>query len=740
VVINPTTAAVTISQLLTGSYGTALSFTGSNSATVSDHRLSSNSSNSIDVNGANVTLGVTTTTSNRTGGATGQVYTLTSGTLNLTTTTSIANVKFSGANVSAPTFNINGGTLNNTSGSALTLGGLATATQNNRPAISLGGDFAFGTNDSTSANDLNLGISPVTLSANRVITVNGSTNLTMNAAISGAQTLTKAGSGTLTLGGNNPRTGATIISGGTLAISSTGQLVTNTAGSVTVNSGGTLSVYAWQYGLNGSIGTPFFNNASNSPSQLTVNGGTITYTGVGENSGTNNSRTFAIGTGGATLNAAGSGTWFITRHGTPASAVDQTTINGLTLTGSGNGQYSNVLAGSGGSLTKTGSGTWTLAGVNTYTGTTTVNQGTLTLSVDNALSNSSNLVIGAGTLSAGANVDDIVGTLDVTGIANINLGSAATLAFANSAAVDWTGGTLNVDGTLGATSLRFGTDNTGLTPAQLAVISVNGSGLGTYVLDASGYLVLGSGDATPPTLTSITDNVGGGPINIGDMVTYTVTFSEDMDASTVNATDFGNNGSAVASIGAVTETITPGVFTVPVTVTSPGTLVLRINALAVLEDVVGNDLDTDPALLDDTTITVRNAYQTWALTNAISSAPGADKDGDGVNNAIEFLLGGDVSTNDLSKLPEVTTTATDMIFTFERKRSSIDGITGLEIEVGTTLTGWPTSYTVGTTTANSDSGVTVAENSPVGFDTITLTVPIGSDPKKFARLNATVTE
>jgi hypothetical protein len=179
---------------------------------------------------------------------------------------------------------------------------------------------------------------------------------------------------------------------------------------------------------------------------------------------------------------------------------------------------------------------------------------------------------------------------------------------------------------------------------------------------------------------------------------------------------------------------------VPVTVTSPGTLVLRINDGAILEDLAGNDLDTTPALLDDTTITVRNAYQTWALTNAISSAPGADKDGDGVNNAIEFVLGGTVGGNDLDKLPEVTMTATDMIITFERQRSSIDGITGLEVEVGTTLTGWPNSYTVGTTTLNSDSGVTVLENSPTGFDTITVTVPKGTDPKKFARLSVDVTE
>jgi len=41
--------------------------------------------------------------------------------------------------------------------------------------------------------------------------------------------------------------------------------------------------------------------------------------------------------------------------------------------------------------------------------------------------------------------------------------------------------------TLGATSLCFGAG--GLSAGQLAKISVNGSGLGTYILDTNGYLV-----------------------------------------------------------------------------------------------------------------------------------------------------------------------------------------------------------------------------------------------------------
>ena len=110
-----------------------------------------------------------------------------------------------------------------------------------------------------------------------------------------------------------------------------------------------------------------------------------------------------------------------------------------------------------------------------------------------------------------------------------------------------------------------------------------------------------------PTLASsgIVDDKGGASVTTGTVVTYTVTFSQDMDASTVSATSFGNAGTAGVSIGTVTETApTSGVFTVPVTTTSAGTLQLKVNAGAVLKDAGGLPLDTTSAIADDTTLTV----------------------------------------------------------------------------------------------------------------------------------------
>ena len=110
-------------------------------------------------------------------------------------------------------------------------------------------------------------------------------------------------------------------------------------------------------------------------------------------------------------------------------------------------------------------------------------------------------------------------------------------------------------------------------------------------------------DSEPPTLTDIVDDQGGASVSVNTRVTYTVTFSEDMDANTVSDADFDNAGTAEVAFGSVTETA-PGVFEVEVTPTTEGTLQLRVPVGASITDASGNLLDNDPAILDDATITV----------------------------------------------------------------------------------------------------------------------------------------
>jgi autotransporter-associated beta strand protein len=255
-------------------------------------------------------------------------------------------------------------------------------------------------------------------------------------------------------------------------------------------SGGTVTANGIQFG--GTSGTYDASSAAN----LTLSGGTlyVGLQGITRGSGAT-ALPVTIKLQGGTLGA--NQNWSSPLNmqlgtaggGVTVRAQDATT-NSRTITLSG--ALSNV-SGVNGTLTKTGAGTLTLSGSNTYTGATTVTTGTMALGASNVLPNLSAVSIGAATLDA-ATFADTAGTLDVTGAATINLGSGATLAFADSSAVNWSGGTLNITGTfVPGTSLRFGTTDGGLTVAQLRKISASGSP--TFTLNSNGYLV---GNTTPP--------------------------------------------------------------------------------------------------------------------------------------------------------------------------------------------------------------------------------------------------
>ena len=111
-------------------------------------------------------------------------------------------------------------------------------------------------------------------------------------------------------------------------------------------------------------------------------------------------------------------------------------------------------------------------------------------------------------------------------------------------------------------------------------------------------------DTTAPMLVSIADNVSGGPIVAFNGVTYTVTFDEPINASTLDIADFANGGTAPITVNSVKPTGNPAVYIVSVTPTGAGSLTLEIVAGATISDLTGNPLVTTEAVPDDTTITV----------------------------------------------------------------------------------------------------------------------------------------
>jgi hypothetical protein len=251
----------------------------------------------------------------------------------------------------------------------------------------------------------------------------------------------------------------------------------------------------------------------------------------------------------------------------------------------------------------------------------------------------------------------------------------------------------------------------------------------TYTFDEdTGILTLTSGgDVTPPTLTSIADNVSGGPVLVNTMVTYTVTFNEDMDAATVSAADFSNAGSSSITIGTIAETTpTSGIFTVQVTPTGAGTLILQIPTTASVTDVAGNPLDNDPALLDNTTITVQTPYQAWAALNGAGANLGDDHDGDGVDNGTEYFIGGPTgNTTGFTALPGVTP-GSPLTVTWTKAAGYTGAYTtNFVVETSATLAAPWTTAALG---AGPDQVVISGNN-------VTYTFPAGT--KNFARLKVT---
>jgi autotransporter-associated beta strand protein len=188
------------------------------------------------------------------------------------------------------------------------------------------------------------------------------------------------------------------------------------------------------------------------------------------------------------------------------------------------------------------------------------------------------------------------------------------------------------------------------------------------------------------------------------------------------------------------------------TVIISGTPSLASHTLMTTSGISGTPVLQSPIsgyalVVDGTTLKLEstggNSWTSWKTANSVTGGPNDDQDGDGVSNALEFLLGGSSATNDIGLLPTLDASGPNFIFTFERKAGILDGISALSIEVSTDLTTWdafPSPYTVGADTATSSTGVTVTEDTPAGFDTITLTIPKGTDTKKFARINLLVND
>jgi autotransporter-associated beta strand protein len=135
-----------------------------------------------------------------------------------------------------------------------------------------------------------------------------------------------------------------------------------------------------------------------------------------------------------------------------------------------------------------------------------------------------------------------------------------------------------------------------------------------------------------------------------------------------------------------------------------------------------------------------SGYGSWTsgYTFANSSAFDADNENDGLDNGLEYVLGGDPTLNDAADImPSGDKDGANYVFTYKRSDASKTDTTQI-VQYGSDLVGW-TDVTISALGGSSGGATyTVDEGTPTtNPDTIVVTIPTGGASEFFARLKVT---
>jgi autotransporter-associated beta strand protein len=482
-------------------------------------------------------------------------------------------------------------------------------------------------------------------------------------SIGGQWGITKNGTGKVLITSSPNVNGLFAINGGTVEFGgSSAPTLTNTAYTITNN--GTLS-------FNSTANVTISQNMTGTGNLTKSNTNTLTLSGAGTNF-----------SGLTTINA---GTLAISNNmtiGAIAGAGNMTIGSGFTLTtnSSTNSTFSGVISSSG-ALMKNGTSTLTLSGNNTYSGTTTINAGTLEIASTGLLGggNYSGNIVNDGSLLIASNSNQILsGAISGIGALTKNGTGTLTLSGSNSYSGGTTlnTGTLNINnatalgtatftiagGTIDNTSgaaITLSSNNTQSWNSDFTFTGTNDLNLGTgaVAMNNSRVINVAAGNLTVGGVISgsnrgITKN-GNGTLILSGANTYTGTTT--VNSGTLEAANAGALGSTVqVNGGTLLVTADDAINGMTVTLNSTSTTVAGLAFNGTYSGLVDNLTLSKNSIIDLGDGSVSIMFDTFVMSSFtldIYNWTGTTLWGGGTGNDTDKVyFGDDLSDEALAKI------------------------------------------------------------------------------------------
>ena len=420
------------------------------------------------------------------------------------------------------------------------------------------------------------------------------------------------------------------------------------------------------------------------------------------------------------------------------------------------------------SLVKNGAGTAILGGSNSYTGNTTVSNGTLKVGGQSyfnvgrtttiasgavfELNNSNNTfttlmptstIAGAGTfrLSGNSTINQSEngfsgtrltfamqagGWIDLLDTSRMTNGgwqlmnwteNKASMNIASGATFDiWDGQSVIIDALTG--SGTFDKIHGGNSPTSLTVGIADGSGIFSGTMkNTGGQLALTKVGAGKQTLSGTTSYTGSTTINGG-------TLSLGNGTSPTNLADTAD---VIVATGAMLHLDYAGTDQIGG---------LWVDGLQMPPGIYSatSGFITGSGTLTVTSGPASSSYAAWSGRGIhnLTGSPSSDDDKDTIANLLEYVLGGDPRAASSAILPTASASAGNLVFTFRRVHTTTADTTQI-FPYGTDLTGWADVPVV------AGGMVSIQPDTPqAGTDSVTITVPEGTEHRLFGLLKVII--